>query len=51
MKAFRVILLATLTISYIGGIAGQQEDKKSCIWFFGSSGALFLLSFVVEKLL
>lgn len=51
MNAFRVILLVTLAISYIGGIAGRQDEKKDCVTLFGCSGGLFLLSFVVEKIL
>ncbi len=48
---FRVILLVSMVISFLGGVAGKPDEKKSCICLFGYSGALFLLNIAVEKLL
>lgn len=51
MTVFRVILLAALAISFLGGIAGKPEEKKGCIGMFACSGVLFLLSVAAERLL
>lgn len=51
MIVFRIILLVALAISFIGGIAGNQAEKRDCRWLFGCSGMLFLLSFAVERLI
>lgn len=49
--AFRIILLIALVISYLGGVAGRQGEKKDYITLFGCSGGLFLLSFALERLM
>lgn len=50
MTAFRVILLIVLGISVIGIYGGNSEESKTAGRTFSISGALFLLSFAVERL-
>lgn len=50
MIAFRVILLIVLGISVIGIYGGNSEESKTATRTFFIAGALFLLSFIVERI-
>lgn len=51
MTVFRVILLLSLVICFLGGVAGKKEEKADFLAFFCGSGAMFLLSVFVEKIM
>ena len=47
LKAFQIILLVVLVSSYIGVIADEKR-KEQLLTTLGMSGALFLLSLLIE---
>ena len=47
LKAFQIILLVILVVSYIAVIADEKR-KEQMLTTLGMSGALFLLSLLIE---
>ena len=47
IKAFQIILLVILVVSYIAVIADEKR-KEQMLTTLGMSGALFLLSLLIE---
>lgn len=50
MTAFKVIVLFVTGISAFGSIAGNGHEKRDYLRVFAVSGALFLLSLVIERM-
>lgn len=46
LTAFRVILLVCLGLDFFGCVAGNKDEQRSCLRFFGVAGVLFILSYL-----
>lgn len=46
LTAFRVILLVCLGLDFFGCVAGNKDEQRRCLQFFGVAGVLFILSYL-----
>lgn len=46
LTAFRVMLLVSPGLDFFGCVAGNKDEQRSCLRFFGVAGVLFILSYL-----